>query len=967
MDSKHVAAPETARLEGLRRPTIVLVALMAAAAAVYFPWRLWTFNPDALWLSILVYSAELFGLVCIALHVFMTSKITVRTAPPPLDGVTVDLFVTTYDEPVSMLRRTLAAAKQVRRATRIVLLDDGNRPAMRRLAQDMGVDYLARTENTHAKAGNLNHGLEHSKADFVATFDADHAPAPDFLEQTLGYFRAEHVAVVQTPQDFYNLDSFQHRRLKLTNRFWTEQSLFFRVIQPGKDRWNAAFYCGSCAVMRRFALNRIGGFATGTITEDLHTSIKIHKAGFESVYHNVSLAYGVAPASFEPYASQRLRWGQGAMQVWRKEGVLLARGLTLPQRLCYFASIVTYFDAWQKALFFLLPAFVLITGIMPLAQIDLTFLVRFLPWFVLSMLVGEEVGRGYARSWTIEQYNFMRAPAFMRATLALILPTGLSFNVTAKAGSKAKPQSLSALAIVPVLMLAAIAIGVWRFVTAPHLPLDALIINIAWALLLGAVMVSALRFAWSRTSERRVDYRFAAPLPIDVHLPSGGWGAMRALDMTPDGVRLAAPMGLDFSVGQKLEAVLNLPNGRAPITLRVRHRAVVIDDPLPQRLEIGCAFAWRSLEDQDRLNALLFGAGLEQHLLDLNEQGAAPLDIIARDGNKTEPYVVRRAWAPGLVEENGKRIDVAVQPIEDTFRSWRVLSYEPLAQGALMSLPIGNGKTESSAPVRVVSARVVPAGDANVYVSSVALKVRPPAANSNSIEETIVSVGGSAAMLLIVGLCCMATARAATQLIAGAEGGVNSTYAYAGAVVPFSSDDNGNGWAARVTADRVTYSYENGGAKIDGEGRGGEVALVRRWAGDWGWADASVGARYRDTKLSPNDPSNDEQGGHTDVSVQTQGRAHVSDRADVTWLGIRQLDRGDSVARVGVDRDMGGWRLGADATRISGDRYGVNEAGLTAEWKTERNVTLSARAGASRNDEGEGGGYAGLGLSINLH
>src|SRR5262249_13137652 len=136
------------------------------------------------------------------------------------------------------------------------------------------------------------------------------------------------------------------------------------------DRWNAASYCGSCAVIRRSALDRVGGFATGTIAEDLHTSIRLHKAGFQSVYHNVSLVYGIAPVTYELFESQRVRQGQGAMQVWRREGVVFARGLSLPQRLCYMSSIVTYLNAWPRALFYLLPAFVLAGGAMPIAHLD---------------------------------------------------------------------------------------------------------------------------------------------------------------------------------------------------------------------------------------------------------------------------------------------------------------------------------------------------------------------------------------------------------------------------------------------------------------------------------------------------------------------------------------------------------------------------------------------------------------------
>ena len=168
-----------------------------------------------------------------------------------------------------MLRRTLLAASRMEYPHQTWLLDDGNRPEARALADSLGCRYLARERNTDAKAGNLNNALQHSEAELIAVFDADHAPARDFLTRTLGYFADPAVAFVQTPQDFYNLDSYQHRQHPRRHLVWTEQSLFFRVIQRGKDCWNAAFFCGSCAVLRRRALDKIGGFATGSVTEDL--------------------------------------------------------------------------------------------------------------------------------------------------------------------------------------------------------------------------------------------------------------------------------------------------------------------------------------------------------------------------------------------------------------------------------------------------------------------------------------------------------------------------------------------------------------------------------------------------------------------------------------------------------------------------------------------------------------------------
>jgi cellulose synthase (UDP-forming) len=967
LTASQVAAPETARIVGLRPAGVALVIALLVAAAAYFSWRLTTFNPDALILSYVVYAAELFGLFAVALHLFMTTRLVERTPAPPLDNVTVDIFVTTYNEPVSMLRRTLVAAKLVRRATRVVLLDDGNRAEMKALAAELGVDYLARETNLHAKAGNLNNALEHSTADFIATFDADHAPAPDFLDQTLGYFRHQHVAFVQTPQEFYNLDSFQHRRFGKTNRFWTEQSLFFRVIQPGKDRWNAAFFCGSCAVLRRWALNRVGGFATGTVTEDLHTSIKLHKAGFESVYHSQSLAFGVAPSSFEPYESQRVRWGKGAMQVWKQEGLLFASGLTLAQRFCYLASVITYFDAWQKVVFYALPAFVLLTAIMPMAGIGWEFAAFFLPYFVLSLLVCEEVGRGYARSWTIEQYNFLRTPAFLSASLSLFFPADAHFKVTRKAGIKAgsSRDKLAWMALVPLVSLAAIPFAVWRYMSDAGLPLGALVANAFWALLTAAITIAALRFAWVRTGDRRADYRFAAPFPFDVHLPSGGWGTLRAIDMTSDGVRLAAPMGLDFSVGRKLDAILRLPGGPARVSIRVRSRQMVMDDALPQRMELGCKLEFENPVDQDRLNAVLYGAGLERRLLDMVEHGATPVDMIDAEANAPLIHDVRRAWAPGAIAANDNEFDVAAQPLTDAFDRWRVVSYQPLPQEAFMRLPTKTGKHLNGAHMRVIKSQEIPAADSSLFLSDVELTdvIPLPLKKKGGVEPWLLAT----ASVLAVGVMLVTTAavaRGETIGLAGVEGGSNSSYAYAGVVAPLPGQGEHEGWAARVWGDRLTYSYDLNGTNVEAEAYGGELALVHRWSGEWGYANASVGARYRSTDLTPDDAGNPAEGSQWDANLQFDGRAAMHERWALVWLAAREIDQGSSIVRLGADRDMNGWRLGADATRLWGERHGETQAGLIAQWRLRNGATLGARAGATRNDDGDQGGYAGLGIAF---
>ena len=515
--------------------------------------------------------------MCALLHIFMCWRLTVRQAPPPRPGMTVDVFVPTYNESVDLVRKTLLAARAMDYPHETWLLDDGRRDAMRALAAQLGVHYLTRADNEHAKAGNLNDALTQTRGDFVAVFDADHAPRRDFLTKTLGYFDDEAVAFVQTPQDFYNLDSYQHRRGRgSAHTVWTEQSLFFRVIQRGKDAWNAAFFCGSCAVVRRSSLEAIGGFATGTVTEDLHTSIRLHAKGYRSIYHAEPLAFGLAPESIGPFIGQRIRWGQGAMHVWRKEGLLTHRGLTWAQRLNYLASVLTYFDGWQKGIFYLAPVVVLLTGTMPLIASSPDFLVHFVPYYLLTLWAFEEVGRGYGRTLFIEQYNMARFAAFAWATLAWVLPRRwLRFKVTRKGGLvDSSARFVAPQALVLALNVAAIPLGIAFFVWWGRLPLDGLIANALWALVNAALALAVLVFTSRTTAFVRSKYRFPVPLAAELEVPGGG--ALRGTidDISESGFRFYGPLPANLEVGQAVCGRIALP-----------------DEPMPFRGEVRSVFA----------------------------------------------------------------------------------------------------------------------------------------------------------------------------------------------------------------------------------------------------------------------------------------------------------------------------------------------------------------------------------------
>lgn len=648
--------------EPLSIPRRILVWVFIAIAVWYLHWRLGTFNPDARAFSIVIYCAEVFGFATALLHFFMCWRMSRRVAPPAPAGLTVDVLIPTYNESIELVRRTVSAAVRMDYPHRTWLLDDGNRPEMLALARELGAEYLARSDNSHAKAGNLNNALLHASGQFVAILDADHAPSRHLLTHTLGYFNDDKVGFVQTPQDFFNLDSFQHRKREGARMVWTEQSLFFRVIQRGKDYWNAAFFCGSCAVMRRSALDAIGGIATGTITEDLHTSLRIHANGYSSVYHAEPLAFGLAPETMKPFLSQRVRWGQGAMHVWRKEGILFKRGLTLAQRLNYFASVLTYFDGWQKGVFYIAPVIVLSTGTLPILVETKDFLIHFLPYYLLTFWVFEEVGRGYGRSLMIEQYNMARFAAFAWATLGLLFGSH-KFKVTVKGSLGERWQRYaSPQLIVLFLNVVAIPVGIMLYLYFGALPFEGMVANIVWACINAALALAVVIFARANSAHKRMNYRFQIPLPARFLGPDGNYVVGVIDDISPTGFRFYGTVGGLGPVGTTIAGKIFLPG--APLRVVGQIRSLFVGETPESEVDpggkhyvkaVGCIFLAHG-DGQRRVEDFLYGSDLQWKLNRLSDQIWTPLTNFLRperrEVERLEP-VPEGHWLPASIHGEG--------------------------------------------------------------------------------------------------------------------------------------------------------------------------------------------------------------------------------------------------------------------------------------------------------------------------
>lgn len=538
---------------------VAAVALLVAS--YYIVWRLLsTMNWSAWWFSVPLYLAELYGVLSAFMFFFMVWRPTRRVPLPPMPDRTVDVFITTYNEDPLLLRKTILGCLAMTYPHRTYVLDDGNRPEVARLAEELGCEYIAREQNINAKAGNLNNALKRTVGEFIVTLDADHVPLPNFIDRLLGYFRDEKVAFVQTPQDFYNMDSFQHRVDERRRNAWSEQSLFYSVIQPGKDYWNSAFYCGTCAMLRRSALDVVGGFAEGTVTEDIHTSLLLHAKGFKSVYHNESLAYGLAAETALPFHVQRLRWGQGAMQVLVRANPLWIKGLTLPQRISYLASMTTYFDGLQKAVFYAAPVVFFLTGILPIKAFDMVFLLTFVPYLVLFLLSFELMSRGHGSTLMTEQYNMTKFATFIKSVLGLFRKKRLGFRITPK---RWKGQADFGVLYPQLLMfslnLSAIGVGTVRYFWRGDLEVLAFWGNLLWALVNVGLAAAVIRFG-RRKIQHRSAYRFVMQLPCFFHndpqsVKVGvvrdcheGGAFLLSLEPIPEG----SPLKLSMKMGERM-------------------------------------------------------------------------------------------------------------------------------------------------------------------------------------------------------------------------------------------------------------------------------------------------------------------------------------------------------------------------------------------------------------------------------
>ncbi len=637
----------------------LLVVLTLALGLNYVVWRwLASVNWSVWWIAVPLVVAETYSLVDAFLFGITMWRVKERGEPPSPDAsATVDVFVTTYNEPVDLVMTTALAAREIRFPHRTWVLDDGARDEMRAAAEAAGIGYITRSPDwadmpRHAKAGNLNNALLATEGEFLLILDADQIPDPEILDRTLGWFRDPKVAVVQTPQFFTNVTD--------SDPLGSQAPLFYGPIQKGKDGWNAAFFCGSNAVLRREALMQLGisGYvrqversvrsvlrtadqvlararreardqgpgvlaaldqvgaavrdarrevraagrrtslseityrfrhrvdeasrglveadvaalhadlaelgetevstgrhaavqapifdesalarfadrdlsplaalgsvrslvdaidvsrsdeaqpimpmATLSVTEDMATAMRLHGMGWRSVYHHENLAHGLAPEDLGTMLQQRLRWAQGTLQVMLKENPLVQTGLSVGQRLMYFATMWSYLSGFFALAYLVAPVLFLAFDVRPVISYGPDFLVRLIPYLVCNQLLFLVIGYG-KRTWRGTQYSLALFPLWIRATWTafanVVFGRPLGFVVTPKTKQeRTRPPwrliwpQLTAMAL---LALAGIAGTVRYLAGVASFDLLSLAVNLVWVvfdLVILSVVITAATY-----------------------------------------------------------------------------------------------------------------------------------------------------------------------------------------------------------------------------------------------------------------------------------------------------------------------------------------------------------------------------------------------------------------------------------------------------------------------------------------
>jgi len=523
-------------------------------------------------------------------------------ALPPDTLPSVDVYIPTYDEAIEVLEKTITGALCLDYPNfNVWVLDDGRRPWLKDYCEAKGVGYITRPDNSHAKAGNINHALKNTSGEYVALFDADFIVQRDFLIRTIGFFSDPKIGIVQVPHTFYNPDPMQ-TNLALRKALPDDQRFFFEAIMPSRDAWDAASCCGSNSLTRREALRSIGdALPTQSLTEDMLLSLMLLRNGYITRYLCEPLAFGLAPEGLQAFFIQRRRWARGAMQILYLHASPFSKGLTVMQHLLFLPT------HWlSQGLTFMLaivvPLVFLWTGVLPMVNITVEGVVHFIIPMILAMAGGiclyapkQYFPLAAQVLGTLQSFRILPS-----VVMTLIKPFGYGFEVTPKGGAARTAAYDSGVfwtaAILMGLTIAGLVVNVlpeWRII-----PKTALIpVGAAWSAY-NIVVLFLVCMLSLQGRVKRGEERFACDEPVWIIGPGSARTLGRLNDISLSGGGIYANACFSGQEGKPLQVFIS-EVGHIPCRLVWQHG---------QLLEI--KFELGPCVERDLLIRKLFTSGL---------------------------------------------------------------------------------------------------------------------------------------------------------------------------------------------------------------------------------------------------------------------------------------------------------------------------------------------------------------------
>lgn len=401
-------------------------------------------------------------------------------------NITIDVFITVYGEPLSVIRKTALGAKAMIGKHQTFILDDGDSNEVRALADELGVRYIARESNEGAKAGNINNALAITRSDYFVVFDADFVPKSNFLVETVPFFAKPKIAFVQTPQTYGNLDTV------IAQGAAYMQDVFYKLIQPGKNRFNAAFCVGTNVIFRRAAVESVGGIYTGSKSEDIWTSLLLHENGYESVFINDRLAVGDAPETIGTYFKQQLRWATGGFEILLHHNFIKSP-LNFDQKLQYISTAAYYLHGLAILLLMTLPPLHIFFNLSPvnLAVPFTVWLISYIGFYGLQILVAfYSIGSFRFETIVIAMASF---PIYLKALANVLLKRDISWQATGDSEQRNDPLNFVTPQILLFIFLTfTSAAGFWKFYYTGTFSLS-LVWNLINTFIFGAFLTIVLK------------------------------------------------------------------------------------------------------------------------------------------------------------------------------------------------------------------------------------------------------------------------------------------------------------------------------------------------------------------------------------------------------------------------------------------------------------------------------------------